>query len=77
VRDLQVLEDAQITLLSERRTHGPYGLEGGEAGQPGENVVIRDGQEARLPGKGSFDLQAGDVLSIRTPGGGGWGRESQ
>jgi N-methylhydantoinase B len=76
VRDLQVLEDTQITLLSERRTHGPYGLEGGEAGQPGENVVIRDGQEVRLPGKGSFDLQAGDVLSIRTPGGGGWGRES-
>lgn len=73
VRDVQMLADAQVTILSERRKNPPYGLSGGEAGRCGENVIIRDGQEIPLPGKGTFDLKAGDVLSIRTPGGGGWG----
>jgi len=74
VRDVQVLVDAQITILSERRRYPPYGLFDGESGKCGENVIIRDGQEIPLPGKGTFNLKAGDVLSIRTPGGGGWGR---
>jgi N-methylhydantoinase B len=74
VRDVQVLVDAQVTILSERRRYPPYGLFEGECGKCGENVIIRDGQEIPLPGKGTFDLKAGDVLSIRTPGGGGWGR---
>lgn len=73
-RDVQVLADAQVTLLSDRRRFPPYSLAGGEPGQVGENVLIRDGQESRLPGKGSFELRAGDVLSIRTPGGGGYGQ---
>jgi N-methylhydantoinase B len=73
VRDVQVLVDAQATILSERRKNPPYGLSGGEAGECGENVLLRDGQEIPLPGKGTFDLEAGDVISIRTPGGGGWG----
>jgi len=73
-RDLQVLADAQVTLLSERRRFQPYGLEGGEAGMAGENVLIRDGVENRLPGKGSFEVETGDILSIRTPGGGGYGK---
>ena len=72
-RDLQVLEDAQVTLLSERRVTAPYGLAGGQAGQPGENLLLHAGQETRLPGKGSFQLQAGDIISLRTPGGGGYG----
>ncbi|MBN1147362.1 MAG: hydantoinase B/oxoprolinase family protein [Anaerolineales bacterium] len=74
-RDLRLLADAQVTLLSERRRFPPYGLAGGEPGQTGENVLIRDGEELPLPGKGSFELRAGDVLSIRTPGGGGYGKE--
>jgi N-methylhydantoinase B len=73
VRDVQVLVDAQATILSERRKNPPYGLSGGEAGQCGENVLIREGQEIPLPGKGTFDLEAGDVISIRTPGGGDGG----
>jgi len=73
-RDLQVLVDAELTLLSERRRFAPYGLEGGEAGQRGENILIRQGQEQALPSKGSFELQAGDILSVRTPGGGGYGK---
>jgi N-methylhydantoinase B len=74
VRDIQVLVDAQVTLLSERRKHPPYGLSGGESGTCGENVVISRGKEKILPSKGTIDLKAGDVLSIRTPGGGGWGK---
>lgn len=72
-RDLQALVDCQATLLSERRRFAPYGLAGGAPGQPGENLLLREGQEIPLPGKGTFELHAGDVLSIRTPGGGGHG----
>jgi N-methylhydantoinase B len=40
----------------------------------GENVLIRDGEEQLLPGKTRFTAQPGDRLSIRSPGGGGWGK---
>lgn len=72
-RDVQLLEDAQVTLLTERRRLPPYGLAGGEPGAVGENRLIRGEQEESLPGKGSFFLRRGDILSIRTPGGGGYG----
>jgi N-methylhydantoinase B len=62
-------------LLSERRRGAPYGLAGGKPGQTGENVLIREGKESPLPGKGSFELQTGDILSLRTPGGGGYGKK--
>jgi N-methylhydantoinase B len=75
-RDFQVMVDCQMTLLTDRRRIPPYGLQGGQPGQPGENVLIRNGLEITLPAKGSFELQAGDVLSIRTPGGGGMGKVS-
>ena len=74
-RDVQVLVDAQVTLLTERRRFPPYGLAGGDSGQTGQNLVLRSGQELPLPGKGTLELHAGDVLSIRTPGGGGYGPE--
>jgi N-methylhydantoinase B len=74
-RDIQVLADCQATLLSERRRFPPYGLNGGGAGCKGENILIRDGKEKLLPGKGTFDLNKGDILSIRTPGGGGYGKK--
>ena len=70
------MTDCQVTMLSERRKVPPYGLDGGEPGQTGENLLIRDGEEIPLPGKGSVDLRPGDVLSIRTPGGGGYGVKS-
>ena len=57
-----------------RTTHRrPAGAQGGEDGAPGENVLIRDGVEEGLPGKATFSVNAGDVISIRSPGGGGWG----
>ncbi len=76
IRELQVLTDCQVTLLSERRKYPPYGLDGGEPGKTGENILMRGGEEITLPGKGSVDLRSGDVLSIRTPGGGGYGVKS-
>jgi N-methylhydantoinase B len=73
-RDIQALVECQASLLTERRTQAPYGLAGGKPGKRGENILIRAEQEATLPGKGKIDLSPGDILSIRTPGGGGHGR---
>ncbi len=72
-RDLRLLVDARVTLLCERRVHGPPGARGGDEGAPGRNVLIRDEREEELPGKVTFDARAGDVVSIHSPGGGGWG----
>jgi N-methylhydantoinase B len=74
-REILLLADAQVTLLSERRRFAPYGLAGGQAGQTGENLLIRGGEVIPLPAKGSFEVLAGDILSLRTPGGGGFGKK--
>jgi len=66
--------EAQVTLLTERRERSPYGLDSGQPGIPGKNIIIRDGNEIPLLGKGATDLIPGDILSIRTPGGGGYGK---
>ena len=73
-RELKILANAQVTLLTERRKTCPYGLEGGQPGQPGMNWLIHNSEVEILPGKGSFNVSAGDILSINTPGGGGHGR---
>jgi N-methylhydantoinase B len=72
-RDIEILAEADVNVLSERRTTRPKGLARGEDGAAGINVLIRDGEEQVLPGKFSMRVQPGDVLSLRTPGGGGWG----
>jgi N-methylhydantoinase B/oxoprolinase/acetone carboxylase alpha subunit len=75
-RDLQVLEDCTVSLITERRTSRPWGLWGGEPGAPGENWLLPQGDEdraERLPDKCTIRLQSGDVLRMLTPGGGGWG----
>jgi len=75
-RDLEVLEDCTISLITERRVSRPWGLAGGGPGAVGENWVLRGGEEAqaeRLPDKCTVKLCAGDVLRMLTPGGGGWG----
>lgn len=72
-RDVRVLRAATVTLLTERRTIPPYGLAGGAPGACGKNVLIHsDGDSIGLPSKVSFRAEAGDVISVRTPGGGGW-----
>ena len=71
---MQFLDEVTATITSERRARGPYGLQGGVAGQPGENQLLRDGHAQPLPAKVTLDLLPGDTLIIATPGGGGWGR---
>ena len=72
-RDLRLLVEGTVTLLSERRIRRPSGTRGGHDGSLGQNVLIRDGLEEPLPAKVTFSAQIGDVISIRSPGGGGWG----
>jgi N-methylhydantoinase B len=73
IRELELLHQAQATIVSERRHFAPYGLAGGEAGQRGRNVLISNGEEIELPGKTTVSAQAGDRLRVETPGGGGYG----
>ena len=70
IREVEFLAPATVTLLSERRTHYPWGLQGGGAGAKGENWL----NAKRLSGKQCLQVQAGDRLTIKTPGGGGWGQ---
>ncbi len=75
VREIEVLTDAQVTLLADRRVRGPYGLAGGSDGGPGRTIIIRhDGHEEELPRKTSVRLRAGERVRIESPGGGGWGK---
>jgi N-methylhydantoinase B/oxoprolinase/acetone carboxylase alpha subunit len=74
VREYELLADASVTVLSERRTLAPYGARGGKPGGKGRNTLIRDGREEALPGKATLALRAGDRLRIETPGGGGYGK---
>jgi N-methylhydantoinase B len=62
-----------FTILADRDRSGPHGVFGGHAGRIAEYVHIRDGVEARLSSKTTLDLVPGDVISVRTCGGGGYG----
>jgi N-methylhydantoinase B len=70
VRAVRVLEPASLSLLTDRRRHGPNGASGGEPGRVGRNLL--DGEE--LPPKVSREMEEGDVVTVETPGGGGYGR---
>ena len=79
IREVQFLTKAQVTLLSDRRKFAPYGLNGGEPGATGSNTLVRAGGETKaqeMPSKFTLSVQAGDILRIETPGGGGWGNSS-
>lgn len=87
IREIELLADAQVTLLSERRRHAPWGAAGGGPAARGENWHVEargvgDGAargqpaaERRLPGKTTFRARAGDRVRVETPGGGGYGDE--
>ena len=72
-RSYRFLKDASVTLLTERRTIAPWGLNGGESGLVGVNRL----NGSILPAKYEGKVSAGDVVCIDTPGGGGWGCNSQ
>ncbi|GCF16118.1 5-oxoprolinase [Haloarcula mannanilytica] len=72
-RTVTVETDATVSLLTERRRTAPAGIDGGEDGATGENLI--DGEP--VPAKASVDVAAGTTVSVRTPGGGGHGDPSQ
>ena len=72
VREIELLSDAEVTVLSERRRLSPYGLGGGESGRPGKNIVISGENYKFMPSKFTARLNKGDILRIETPGGGGY-----
>jgi len=75
VREYELLAPATVTMISERRAVAPWGSAGGDAGQPGCNLLIHtDGTEEVLPSKFTRWLHPGERLRIETPGGGGWGK---
>ncbi len=73
-RDIRVRDHvAAFSLLADRRTHAPYGVAGGQPGGRGDDKLLVDGEEIDLPAKCTRELSPGDVVSIRTPGAGGYG----
>lgn len=69
IREYEFLKPAQVTILSERREQQPWGLSCGEGAAVGVNLL----NEKQLKAKQSFNVKQGDVVSIKTPGGGGYG----
>jgi N-methylhydantoinase B len=73
IRDYETDVPTEVTLMTERRVLAPWGLAGGSPGKGGENFLITGKKKISLPAKVTFELLPGETLSIRTPGGGGWG----
>ena len=70
VRSVRVLEPASLSLLTDRRRHPPQGAQGGEPGAVGENLL----NDEELPAKVGRRLEEEDVVTVKTPGGGGYGQ---
>jgi N-methylhydantoinase B len=76
IREIELLADARVSLLADRRKFAPYGLAGGGEGKKGRAELIEDGGKRRkLPGKFSIRAKRGDRILIETPGGGGHGKQ--
>ncbi|MBN1597898.1 MAG: hydantoinase B/oxoprolinase family protein [Bacteroidales bacterium] len=75
IRKIRFLEDVTLTLLSQHREIAPYGMNGGGEGRKGEQYLIRENGE-RIPFKGieTIEVKRNEVIEIRTPGGGAWGK---
>jgi 5-oxoprolinase (ATP-hydrolysing) len=72
-RKLEFLAPLHVTLLGQHRRYAPYGLQGGGDGLCGRHTLVSNGSVSELPGICSLKVNAGDVLTIETPGGGGYG----
>lgn len=85
IRSYKFLKDADVSILSERRRNRPYGLQGGVPGKQGENILFKNpesglkesGKTIDLGSKCNVEVKTGDVLTIKTPGGGGYGENHQ
>jgi len=73
IRELRFLEETDVTILSDRRARGPWGLKGGKDGKPGVNELVVNGRASKLASKTRVIAKEGSVLRISTPGGGGFG----
>ena len=82
VREMEFLQNIEVSLLTERRARQPYGLAGGHDGKSGLNIHVRVSKDAEgklvrrernLGGKATVAFEANDRLVLNTPGGGGWG----
>lgn len=76
VRSIRFFTPAIVTITSERRRRGPYGLADGQPGLPGRNSLLRSNHPTELPGKSTFQVEPDDIVRIETPGGGGWGDQT-
>ena len=79
LRAIQFLKPLTLSVLTDRRVINPYGLNGGEPGQRGQNLLTRyeDGVTINLGGKCAVPVTYGDIFVLNTPGGGGWGQPSE
>jgi N-methylhydantoinase B/oxoprolinase/acetone carboxylase alpha subunit len=77
VREYEFSIPARVTIMSERRRFSPYGLQGGGPGAPGRNTLISKGRRIALKSKANLQVNPGDILRIETPGGGGYGSNSE
>jgi N-methylhydantoinase B len=77
IRELEFLTDAHVGLLCDRRVYGPYGLAGGESGKPGRNELIVREKKRSVPAKCAFYVEAGAIIRVESPGGGGWGKPTK
>ncbi len=72
IREIEFLEPMDLSVLTQHRVERPFGLDGGESGQPGRQRLFRaDGSEVQLTSIDGRDVRIGDRLIIETPGGGG------
>eukprot|EP01083_Nonionella_stella_P200933 735406_1 len=76
LRFIQFTRPLLVSILSERRSFEPYGLEGGGNAKMGRNIIKRkrDGVELNIGSKRTYQTESGDMLKVYTPGGGGWGK---
>jgi len=76
IREIEFLTEVRCNILSDRRRFPPYGLAGGQPGKCGKNTLAMNGRTRVLPSKAVISAPPGSVLTIETPGGGGWGKLS-
>ena len=74
VRELRFLSPVSLSVLTQHRREGPYGMAGGGPGRPGRQRLLReDGRVVELESVDGREVEPGDRLLLETPGGGGWG----
>ena len=73
IRKVEFLENLQVTIMGQHRNYAPYGLNGGLDGKPGRHTLTSNHIATQLPGICSLEAKKGDILTIETPGGGGYG----